>query len=130
MKVAVIGSRNLRVKNLGQYLPENTDSIVSGGAVGVDSCAAIFAKREKIPLKEILPDYSAFGRRAPIVRNDLIIAAADFVVAFWDTKSRGTEYVIAQCEKLGKPYKVYIPDPALKNSFIPMPRHTQLTFEI
>ena len=32
MKVAVIGSRNLVVQNLGKYLPEETMEIVSGGA--------------------------------------------------------------------------------------------------
>ena len=128
MKVAVIGSRNLKVKNIGQYLPAGTDCIISGGAAGVDACAAVYAKRARITLKEILPDYSAFGRRAPLVRNDAIIAAADTVIAFWDQKSHGTEYVIAQCERLGKPIEVYIPDPAVKHGFIPIPRHTQLKF--
>ena len=46
MKVAVIGSRNLTVENLGQYLPEETTEIVSGGAKGVDTCA-----REYTPLQ-------------------------------------------------------------------------------
>ena len=32
MKVAVIGSRGLVVKNLGKYLPPNTSEIVSDGA--------------------------------------------------------------------------------------------------
>ena len=34
MKVAVIGSRNLSVENLGDYLPDDTTEIVSGGAKG------------------------------------------------------------------------------------------------
>ena len=34
MKVAVIGSRGLLVENLGDYLPEGTTEIVSGGAAG------------------------------------------------------------------------------------------------
>ena len=29
MKVAVIGSRNLKIESLGSYLPEDTDEIVS-----------------------------------------------------------------------------------------------------
>lgn len=36
MKVAVIGSRNLTVDNLGDYLPSETTEIVSGGAIGID----------------------------------------------------------------------------------------------
>ena len=43
MKVAIIGSRNLTVKDLGQYLPEGTTEIVSGGAKGVDTCAREYA---------------------------------------------------------------------------------------
>ena len=43
MKVAVIGSRGLIVKDLEQYLPPNTTMIVSGGAKGVDTCAREYA---------------------------------------------------------------------------------------
>ncbi len=37
MKVAVIGSRGLRVDNLEKYLPKETTEIVSGGARGIDT---------------------------------------------------------------------------------------------
>ena len=43
MKVAIIGSRNLTVTDLENYLPEGTTEIVSGGAKGVDSCAKAVA---------------------------------------------------------------------------------------
>ena len=46
MKVAVIGSRNLTVEDLGQYLPEETTEIVSGGTKGVDACAREYVSRE------------------------------------------------------------------------------------
>ena len=36
MKVAVVGSRNLTINNLGDYLPKDTTEIVSGGARGID----------------------------------------------------------------------------------------------
>ena len=39
MKVAVNGSRNLTVEDLGKYLPDETTEIVSGGARGIDICA-------------------------------------------------------------------------------------------
>lgn len=107
MKVAVIGSRNLVVTELGKYLPEGADEIVSGGAKGVDTCARIFAQKEGIKLTEILPDYKRFGRCAPLYRNLQIIEYADRVIAFWDGQSRGTSFVIRQCEKLGKPIEVY-----------------------
>ena len=34
MKIAIVGSRSITVNNLGDYLPENTTEIVSGGAIG------------------------------------------------------------------------------------------------
>ena len=40
MKVAIIGSRGLTVDDLNDYLPEGVTEIVSGGARGIDTCAA------------------------------------------------------------------------------------------
>jgi len=52
MKVAVIGSRNLVVDDLSKYLPADTDEIVSGGAKGIDACAAGYAKSHGLKLTE------------------------------------------------------------------------------
>lgn len=38
MKVAVMGSRNLKVSNLQNYLPKDTEELVSVGARGIDTC--------------------------------------------------------------------------------------------
>ena len=35
MKVAVIGSRNINVEDIGKYLPENTDELVSDCVVAI-----------------------------------------------------------------------------------------------
>ena len=106
MKVAVIGSRNLTVPNLGGYLPAETTELVSGGAKGVDTSAKEYAETHGIKLVEFLPDYSRFGRGAPLKRNLQIIEYADLVLAFWDGKSRGTKYVIDNCKKLEKPVQI------------------------
>lgn len=37
MKVAVIGSRELNITDLGKYLPSDTSEIISGGAKGADT---------------------------------------------------------------------------------------------
>lgn len=58
--------------------------------------------------KEFLPEYEKYGRRAPLVRNDLIIDYADAVIAFWDGKSKGTKYVIDRCKKVNKDIKIYV----------------------
>lgn len=94
LTVAVVGSRNLQVRDLGQYLPAGVTRIVSGGAKGVDQCAREYAQEMGIPLLEFLPEYSKYGRAAPIRRNEEIVRSADLVLAFWDGKSRGTLYTI------------------------------------
>ena len=102
MKLAVIGSRSLKVENLSDYIKENVTEIVSGGAKGVDSYAALYAKENGIALTEFLPDYARYKRAAPLKRNEKIAEYADEALAFWDGSSRGTLYAIKLFEKLGK----------------------------
>ena len=108
MKVAIIGSRGINMDNLGDYLPEGTDEIVSGGAKGVDTCAREYANNHGIKLTEFLPQYKLYGRGAPLKRNLQIIEYADTVLAFWDGESKGTAYVIENCKKLSKEVRVII----------------------
>ncbi|MBR6651392.1 MAG: hypothetical protein IKL36_08310 [Clostridia bacterium] len=108
MKVAIVGSRSLKIENLDLYLPHNISEIVSGRAKGIDICAREYALRNNMTLKEILPDYKRYGRGAPLKRNLEIIKYADIVVSFWDGKSKGTKYVIDNCYKKGKKITVYI----------------------
>lgn len=112
MRVAVIGSRSLRVPNLGKYLPPNTTAIISGGARGIDTDAKTYALGQYIPYREFLPEYQKYHRGAPLKRNLEIIAAADLVLAFWDGHSRGTRYVVEECEKQGIPFRIIL----LKNT--------------
>lgn len=109
MKVAVIGSRSLRVDDLGKYLPDGVTEIVSGGARGVDTSAREYALAHGIKLTEFLPEYDKYGRGAPLRRNITIIEHADLVLAFWDGKSRGTKFVIDRCQKRGISVKVLYP---------------------
>ena len=102
MKIALIGSRDLRVENFEQYLPQCTAEIVSGGARGIDSCAEAYAKAKGLKLTVFAPEYERFGRGAPIVRNKRIVDYADEVLAFWNGKSNGTKSVIEYCKKQGK----------------------------
>ena len=108
MKVGVIGSRGLTVDNLEQYLPEDTTEIVSGGAKGIDTCAREYAISHGIKLTEFLPEYSRYGRGAPLKRNLKIIEYADVVIAFWDRQSKGTKNVIENCKKLNVKVDVHI----------------------
>ena len=110
MKIAVIGSRTLEVRDLQRYLPSGVTEIVSGGARGVDTCAREYARKAGIPLKEFLPQYERYGRAAALRRNLKLIAYTDEVLAFWDGKSKGTRYVIEQCKKQNKKVTVFMLD--------------------
>lgn len=102
IKTAIIGSRGLTVNDLGKYLPPDTTEIVSGGAKGVDKCAERYAAENGIPIKVFKPKYELYKKAAPLKRNIEIIEYCDCVVAFWDGKSRGTKYVIDECENRKK----------------------------
>lgn len=107
MKLAVIGSRNLNVDNLENFIPDDVAEIVSGGATGIDTCAREYARRNGKKLTEFFPNYKKYGKSAPLRRNIQIIEYADEVIAFWDGKSKGTKYVIDNCIKIGKKIRVF-----------------------
>ncbi len=113
MRVAIIGSRGFNEEQkrkayalLCRYIPANTTEIVSGGAQGIDKLAELYAAQNHLPTKIFLPDYKTYGKRAPIIRNDEIIAYAQYVLALWDGASHGTAYTVASCIKEGVPIKV------------------------
>ena len=107
MRVAVVGSRSILATDIGKYISDG-DEIVSGSAVGIDSCAAEYAKKNGLRLTVFLPEYERYGRAAPIVRNKMIVDYADKIVAFWNGKSRGTLSVIKYAQKAGKPCEIVL----------------------
>jgi hypothetical protein len=112
MKLAVIGSREITdrefiEKILEMFSPE-IDEIISGGARGVDSIAEEWAKRRGIKVQVFKPNYSSYGKRAPLVRNEQIVTACDYLIAFWDGQSRGTKYTINSASLDGKLKAVYV----------------------
>ena len=109
MKIAIIGSRNTVItdKQIEKVISVG-DEIVSGGAKGVDSYVASYAKSHGYKLTEFLPKYNLYGRAAPIQRNKEIVEYSDKIVAFWDGSSRGTLFVIEYAEKRGKPSEIII----------------------
>ena len=102
MKPAIGGSRGLHAENLDSCVPRTVTEVVSGGAAGVDSDAAEWAKARGIPLTELLPEYKRYGRVAPLKRNEEIAKYADEALVFWDGVSKGTLYTINCFKKLGK----------------------------
>ena len=112
MKVAIVGSRSITADIPEKCVPDGVTEIISGAAKGIDTSARNFAREHHIFLTDILPEYDLYGRRAPLIRNDLIISLADKVLIFWDGASRGTGYIVKKCKELRKPYILYIYDGA------------------
>ena len=83
--------------------------LLHGGARGVDSSVPSAATLLGWECAAIRPNYQLFGRRAPLCRNDELLALSSHVVAVWDGRSRGTGYVIRQARRLGRPVLVVRP---------------------
>lgn len=109
MKLAIVGSREFTDLEAVESFVRCRDAdccIVSGGAMGVDRAAVAEARRIGLETVVIKPDYKRHGDRAPLIRNDQIVAEADRVVAFWDMKSRGTAYTMKKAIDAGKLWRV------------------------
>jgi predicted Rossmann-fold nucleotide-binding protein len=102
MKVAIVGSRNYpeleKVREFVRTLPKNA-IIISGGAKGVDQTAEDEAHKQGLEVISVTPEWDKWGKRAGLVRNDMIVSLAHQVVAFWDGMSRGTKYTIDKARK-------------------------------
>lgn len=104
MKIAIIGTRecgniNLEQEIINRMLIFRNDTIISGGARGIDTLAAMYARKHGMKLLEFRPDYATYGRSATFVRNRQIVDEADVVIAFWNGTSRGTKYTIEYAKK-------------------------------
>ncbi len=107
MRIAIVGSKTITEVPIASYVSVS-DEIVSGGAKGVDACAAAYARMNGLRLTEFLPQYGRFGQAAPIVRNREIVDYADKVIVFWDGRSKGAQSVIHYAERVGKPCQVVL----------------------
>ncbi|MBE6598833.1 MAG: DUF2493 domain-containing protein [Ruminococcaceae bacterium] len=106
MKLAIIGSRTLAIQNISGYIPDNVTEIVSGGAKGIDTAAAEYAKQNGIKLTVFLPQYEKYHRAAPLIRNKQIADYADCALALWDGKSKGTIHTVKLFETQSKPVTI------------------------
>lgn len=88
---------------------DHGDVIVSGGADGVDRRAAGFARELGLAVVEHLPDYATHGPKAPLVRNERIVADCDDLHAWPAPWSRGTWHAVRLARKAGKPVTVHEP---------------------
>ena len=105
MRVIIAGGRDYHNYNtLLDAVNEcnfNIQSVVSGGATGVDALGERYAEAADVPLKRYLADWKNKGRAAGPLRNHMMAENADALIALWDGKSRGTKNMIETATKMG-----------------------------
>ena len=111
MKLLIAGTRKLNIMHvdvaaaLKEFQLEPTE-IVSGGAQGPDQAAQIYGVRAELPTTIFYPGWEFHGKKAGILRNIEMGKYADQLLAFWDSKSRGTKHMIDYMVELQKPCTV------------------------
>lgn len=103
MKLLIAGSRSITDFNLSPYISADVDTIISGGANGIDSLAEQYADLHRLSKYIVRPRYNLYGRGAPLKRNELMVDLADAVLIVWDSRSKGTQYTLKYAKKKNKP---------------------------
>ena len=103
MKLLIVGSRSITDFDLTPYIPSEADTIISGGADGVDSLAEEYADIKRKSKYIMRPRYDLYGRAAPLKRNEQMVDLADAVLVIWDGVSKGTKYTINYAKRTNKP---------------------------
>lgn len=80
--------------------------VISGGAKGPDTTAMEWAKSRRLEGRTYMARWETYGKSAGILRNKIMVKMSDVCLAFWDGKSKGTEFTFNYALKMGK--KVYV----------------------
>lgn len=80
--------------------------ILSGGADGADKLGERYAKENGFGIEYYLPDWKKYGRAAGPHRNKEMVEKADYIICFWDGKSRGTASTVRYTQNYGKPLRI------------------------
>ncbi len=94
MKLLIVGSRSIKSFDLTEYVSDDVDLIISGGAEGIDTIAEEYADKHKISKLIIRPNYKKYAKSAPLKRNEEMVDLADEILCIWDGVSAGTNYTI------------------------------------
>ena len=102
MKLLIVGSRSITNFDLSPYISTDVDTIISGGANGIDTLAEQYADSYRLSKYIIRPRYDLYGRAAPLKRNEEMVHMADAVLVIWDGRSKGTKHTIQYSKKINK----------------------------
>ena len=84
----------------------NTIVILSGGCRGADAIGERYAIENGYKLERFFADWNKYGKSAGPIRNEQMAIDADYIICFWDFKSKGTKSMIEYAKKYSKPYKI------------------------
>ena len=116
MKIAVGGCRGFNdyksfcdsmEKVISEIGEEESITILSGHCSGTDLMAERYAAEQHFCVEIFQADWKRYGRAAGPIRNKLMAASADLVVAFWNGRSRGTKSLIEFAKRLGKTVLIF-----------------------
>ena len=114
-RVAVAGCRNYEnYEEAKEYIDFSISEIrkkytlffVSGGCRGADSLGERYAAENGFETEIYPAVWEKYGRAAGPKRNKKIAEISDYIICFWDGKSKGTKSLLSFAEKAGKPVKI------------------------
>ena len=108
MRLLIAGSRQINDFDFTEYISDDVDTILSGGAKGIDTLAEAFADKHRFSKIILRPQYKTYGKAAPLKRNEDLIKMADKILVIWDGNSKGTKYTINYAKKLNKDLQIII----------------------
>ncbi len=106
MKLLIVGSRSITDFDLSPYIKAEVDTVISGGACGIDCLAEQYADLHRLSKYILRPRYDLYGRAAPLKRNEQMVEMADAVLVIWDGRSKGAQYTIQYTKKRNKPITI------------------------
>lgn len=116
MRVVVCGSRDfidpftvsIAIDRRMSELPEGSH-VIHGDARGADRIAAEAAERRGHTVEAFPADWKKYGKAAGIFRSRRMLdQKPDLVIAYWNGKSTGTAYTIAEARTRGIPVEVVV----------------------
>ena len=103
MKLLIAGSRSIKNFDLSPYISQEVDTVITGGANGIDRLAEEYADLHRLSKVILRPRYDLYGKAAPLKRNQEMVLPADAVLIVWDGHSKGAAHTLRFAEKHGKP---------------------------
>lgn len=91
---------------IGVIPHESEITIITGMAKGADMLAYELAEANDVSTIKMPANWKEFGKSAGYARNTEMLKKADYVLAFWDAKSKGTAHTIRTANKMGIPVTV------------------------